>query len=205
MSTALTPCAGLEDIDYYMVGIAKLPGFERAIKLSSNESPLGPSALAVEAARSALGDAHLYPELDMDVLQETIAGAFDLDQARIAFGPGSDEILSRLVATYAGPGEEVAHGEHAYMQFPIYAKHAGAQPVAAGDDDFRHDVDSLLACVTDRTRMVLIANPDNPSCSYLTGGEVRRLRAAFGELTFDDKDRTAIFSRFAYGPQGIVD
>ena len=170
------PRPGLRDIDYYMVGIAKLPGFERVIKLSSNESPLGASPRAIEAAAKAVADMHRYPEVDMERLQEAIAAYFDLDPAGIAFGTGSDEILSRLVQTYAGPGDEVIHSVHAYMQFPIYAATAGAHSVAAPDDDFRHSVDAILGCVTDRTRVVIVANPDNPSGTYLTGTEVRRLR-----------------------------
>ena len=175
------PRPGLAEIDYYMVGISKLPGFAQVIKLSSNESPLGASPRALAAASAAMAEAHLYPEVDMERLQETLAQEFGLDPAGIAFGPGSDELLTRLVATYAGPGEEVVHSAHAYMQFPIYAKRAGAAPVAAPDRDFRHDVDSLLACVTARTRVVIVANPDNPSGTHLSGAEIRRLRAGLPE------------------------
>ena len=170
------PRPGLRDIDYYMVGIAKLPGFDRVIKLSSNESPLGASPRALEAAAKALEDMHRYPEVDTERLQEALAARFGLEPGRIAFGTGSDELLARLVQTYAGPGDEVIHSAHAYMQFPIYAATAGAHPVSAPDDDFRHSVDSILGCVTDRTRVVIIANPDNPSGTYLSGEEVRRLR-----------------------------
>jgi histidinol-phosphate aminotransferase len=159
-----------------MVGISKLPGFDRVIKLSSNESPLGPSPRAVEAAAQALRDAHRYPEVDMERLQQALGEHFGLDPLRIAFGAGSDDLLTRLVHTYAGPGDEVIHSAHAYMQFPIYAATAGAHPVAAPDDDFRHSVDSILDCVTDRTRVVIIANPDNPSGTYVSGAEVRRAR-----------------------------
>ena len=175
--TNLTPRPGLRDVDYYMVGISKLAGIDRVIKLSSNESPLGPSPRAVEAAAAVMAEVHRYPEVDTEGLQEALAGRFDLDARRITFGPGSDELLTRLVNCYAGPGDEVIHSEHAYMQFPIYAIAAGAHPVAAGDEDFRHSVDSILGCVTDRTRVVLVANPDNPSGTHLSGQEIRRLRA----------------------------
>lgn len=174
--SSVIPRPGLRDIDYYMVGIAKLPGFDRVIKLSSNESPLGASPRAIDAAVKAVEDMHRYPEVDMERLQEALAAHFGLDVARITFGTGSDELLSRLVQTFAGPGDEVIHSAHAYMQFPIYAATAGAHPVSAPDDDFRHSVDSILGCVTDRTRVVIVANPDNPSGTYLTGAEVRRLR-----------------------------
>ncbi len=179
--TSLTPRPGLRDIDSYMVGISKLPGFDRVIKLSSNESPLGASPRALEAARAALENVHRYPETDTEKLQEALGEHFGLDPARIALGPGSDELLTRLVHTYAGPGDEVIHSVHAYMQFPIYAITAGAHPVAAADDDFRHSVESILACVSDRTRVVIVANPDNPSGTHISGAEVRRLRAGLPE------------------------
>lgn len=169
---------GLDDIDYYMVGISRLPGIDRIIKLSSNESPLGPSPRAVEAASAALSQAHRYPELDIDELPRAIAERFDLDPSMIAFGPGSDELLLRLVNAYSGAGDEVIYSTHAYMQFPIYAKRAGSTPVAAADDDFRHSVDAILGCLTERTRVVTVANPDNPSGTYLPGAEIRRLRDA---------------------------
>jgi histidinol-phosphate aminotransferase len=175
--TNLNPRPGLRDVDYYMVGISKLPGFERVIKLSSNESPLGPSPRAIEAAVAAMGEVHRYPEVDTEGLQEALAGRFGLDVRRMTFGPGSDELLTRLTHCYAGPGDELIHSAHAYMQFPIYAISAGAHPVAAGDDDFRHSVDSILGCVTDRTKVVIVANPDNPSGTHISGEEVRRLRA----------------------------
>ncbi len=172
----LTPRPGLQEIDYYMVGISKLPGFERVIKLSSNESPLGASPAAIAAGAEAMQGVHRYPEVDVELLQEALAAHFGLDPARITFGPGSDELLTRLVQTYAGPGDEVIHSQHAYMQFPIYATTAGARPVAAPDEDFRHSVDAILGCVGERTRVVIVANPDNPSGTYLSGAEVRRLR-----------------------------
>ncbi len=158
-----------------MVGISKLPGFDRVIKLSSNESPLGPSPKAIAAASRAMAEAHRYPEVETEALRSALAETFGLEAARITFGAGSDELLTRLVNTYCGNGDEVIHSEHAYMQFPIYAKTAGAKPVAARDDDFRHSVDNILACVTPRTKAVIVANPDNPSGTYLPGSEIRRL------------------------------
>ncbi len=175
------PRSELNDIGYYMVGISKLPGFDRIIKLSSNESPLGASPAAIAAAKSALEKSHLYPEVDTEVLNDVLARRFSLDPACIAFGPGSDELLFRIVNAFAGFGDELIHSEHAYMQFPIYARRAGVTPVAARDDQFRHSVDQMLSCVTPRTRVVMIANPDNPSGTYLGAAEVRRLREELPE------------------------
>lgn len=176
MTSGLVARPGLDDVGFYMVGISRLPGFDRIMKLSSNESPLGPSPSAIEAATKALSDSHRYPELGLEALPNALAELFDLDAKRITFSPGSDEILLRLINSYSGPGDEVIHSEHAYMQFPIYAIRAGSTPVAAADDDFRHSVDNILGCVTDRTKIVIVANPDNPSGTYLPGTEVRRLR-----------------------------
>ena len=168
----------LESIDYYMVGISKLPGHDQVIKLSSNESALGMSPMAVKAAKESIDNGHLYPEIDTDKITNEIATQFNLDNLRITFGPGSDELLQRIVNTFSGPGQELVHSENAYMQFPIYAKLAGATPVAASDNDFHYDVDAILEKVTEKTRIVLIANPDNPSGTYLSAKEVRRLHSA---------------------------
>ena len=171
----------LADVGYYMEGISSLPGFERISKLSSNETAIGPSPKAIRAAQAAMETAHRYPEIGTGALPEALAARFDLDPKRMAFGPGSDEVLLRLISLYSGPGDEVVHSKNAYMQFPIYAMRAGSIPVAAEDDDFRHSVDKILAAVTERTKIVIIANPDNPSGTYLPGYEVRRLHGALAE------------------------
>jgi histidinol-phosphate aminotransferase len=173
----IKPKQPLASVEYYMVGISKLPGWDKPIKLSSNESALGMSPAAIEAAQQAIGSSHLYPEVDTETLAEVLAERYRLDSARMAFGPGSDEILARVVNTFAGPGEELIHSKNAYMQFPIYAMLAGATPVAADDRDFHYDVEKILSQVNERTRIVLIANPDNPSGTYLSAAEVRRLHA----------------------------
>ena len=174
---SVTAQPGLKEIGTYMVGISKLPGFERVIKLSSNESALGASPMALEAAAQAIAQSHLYPEVDTERLEEAIAARFSLEPRRMVFGPGSDELLTRIVNSYAGPGDEVIHSKNAYMQFPIYATLAGATPVAAADDDFHYSVDAILGRVTERTKIVIVANPDNPSGTHLSGSEVRRLHA----------------------------
>ncbi|MCP4983154.1 MAG: aminotransferase class I/II-fold pyridoxal phosphate-dependent enzyme, partial [Gammaproteobacteria bacterium] len=173
----ITPKEPLASIDYYMVGISKLPGCDKPVKLSSNESALGMSPDAIAAAQQAIQASHLYPEVDTEMLAEVLAERYRLEPSRMAFGPGSDEILARVVNTFAGPGEELIHSKNAYMQFPIYAMLAGATPVAANDRDFRYDVDTILSHVNERTRIVLIANPDNPSGTHLSAAEVRRLHA----------------------------
>lgn len=172
---SIAPKPALETIDYYMVGISKLAGFAKPIKLSSNESALGMSPKAIEASIKSLERGHLYPEVDTEHLATAIAARYQLDPNRMGFGPGSDELLQRIVNTFAGPGQELIHSKNAYMQFPIYAKLAGATPVAAADMDFRYSVDTILQQVSEQTRVVLLANPDNPSGTYLSGSEIRRL------------------------------
>ena len=178
---SISPKQALASIDYYMVGISKLPDWDEPIKLSSNESVLGMSPAAVEAAQRAVASSHLYPEVDTEALAEALAERYQLETRRMAFGPGSDEVLQRVVNTFAGPGQELVHSKNAYMQFPIYAKVAGATPVAADDRDFHYDVDSILSKVTEKTRIVLLANPDNPSGTYLSGVEMRRLHAGLAD------------------------
>ena len=145
---AISAKPGLDSVEYYMVGISRLPGWEKPIKLSSNESVLGMSPAAVEAAQQAIINGHLYPEVDTEALAENLADRYQLDPARMAFGPGSDEVLQRVVNTFAGPGEELVHSKNAYMQFPIYAMVAGATPVAADDNDFALFSDVPGACAT---------------------------------------------------------
>ena len=175
---SISPKPILESIDYYMVGISKLEGFKTPIKLSSNESALGMSPKARAASLKAIDRSYLYPEVDTEQLAEAIGQRYQLHPQRMAFGPGSDELLQRIVNTFAGPGEELIHSKNAYMQFPIYAKLAGATPIAADDVDFHYSVDLILDKITERTRIVLLANPDNPSGTYLSGSEVRRLHQA---------------------------
>ncbi len=174
----ILPKPVLQSIDYYMVGISKLKGFEKPIKLSSNESALGMSPRALEASLQSLQQSHLYPEVDTERLASVIGERYQLDPARMAFGPGSDELLQRLVNTFAGPGEALVHSKNAYMQFPIYAKLAGATPIAADDVDMHYNVDLIVSKINELTRVVLLANPDNPSGTYLSGAEVRRLHRA---------------------------
>ena len=167
--------SGLVDVDYYMVGISKLPGFNKPIKLSSNESVLGMSFAAQRAATEAIATSHLYLEFDTKTLADVLGAQYSLSPNLIAFGPGSDELLQRIVNAFCGPGQELVHSKNAYMQFPIYAKVAGATPIASDDNDMKYDVDSIINQVTDKTRILLIANPDNPSGTYLSSAEVRRL------------------------------
>ena len=173
----VTPRAGILNIKPHMLATPPAETGVRKINLSSNESALGPSPQAARAARAALDDIERYPEDGHLYLAAAIGKAFGLNPAQIVCGHGSDELLQRLSRGYLNPGDEVIHSVHGYLKFPNYAFAMDATPVAAPDDNFRASVDGILACVTERTRMVLLANPDNPTGTCLSGLEIRRLHA----------------------------
>ena len=175
--TVPAPRVGVLEIAPYVGGDSDIEGAAHVAKLSSNENPLGASPKAVEAFRGSADALHLYPDGGADALREAIGRAHGLDPARIVCGSGSDELISLLTHAYAGPGDEVVHSVHGFAMYPISARAAGAHPVAAPESDFTTDVDAMLAAVTSRTRIVFVANPNNPTGSYIPDGELARLRA----------------------------
>ena len=174
--TGPVPRPGLLDIQPYIGGESAVPGVTRIIKLASNESALGPSPAAVEALHAAAGDIHRYPDGACTALRRAIADGLGLDPERIVCGAGSDELLSLLCRAYAGPGDEVIHTVHGFLMYAIAARAAGATAVAVPEINLTADVDAILAAVTERTRLVFLANPNNPTGTYLPEAELRRLR-----------------------------
>jgi histidinol-phosphate aminotransferase len=173
---ALTPRPGIMTIAPYVGGESSLPGQNRIIKLASNESPLGPSPRAVDAYKALASELHRYPDGHAVRLREAIARHHGLDASRVVCGAGSDELIAFLVRAYAGPGDEVLYSRHGFLMYPIAAQSVGATPVTAPERDLTADVDALLARVTPRTRILFLANPNNPTGSYLPASEVKRLR-----------------------------
>jgi histidinol-phosphate aminotransferase len=173
----LVPRPGILEFTPYVGGEAKAPGFERPIRLASNESALGPSRKAVAAYRALAGEIHRYPEGSAQELREALGRRHGLDPARIVCGAGSDELITLLLRCYAGPGDEVLYSRHGFLMYPINAMAAGATPIAAPERDLTTDVDALLARITERTRIVFIANPNNPTGTYLGAQEFARLHA----------------------------
>jgi histidinol-phosphate aminotransferase len=171
------PRPGILDIAPYIGGEARIPGIERPVRLASNENPYGASPSAVAAYHAASAELHRYPDGSAAALRQAIAEAHGLEAERIVCGAGSDELLTLLVRGYAGPGDEVLVSRHGFLVYPIAARSAGATPVEAQEDRLRIDVDALLAAVSERTRLLLIANPSNPTGSYLTPAELERLHA----------------------------
>ncbi len=168
---------GIEQIKAYVGGESGLAGADRVIRLASNENPLGPSPAAVEAYRAIAQDLHRYPDGGSVELRETLQQVTGLDAAQIVCGSGSDELIALLVRLYAGPGDEVLYSAHGFLMYAIAAKGVGATPVSAPESNLTADVDALLERVSERTRLVFLANPNNPTGSYLPTAELARLRA----------------------------
>jgi histidinol-phosphate aminotransferase len=153
------------------------------IKLSANEGALGPSPQAVKAYEAASGDLGRYPDGACSALRAAIGARFALAPERIICGAGSDDILGLLARAYAGEGDEVLYSEHGFLIYPIAARAVGAEPVKVPERDLTADVDGFLARAGNRTRLVYLANPNNPTGSYLSVSELRRLRAGLPEST----------------------
>jgi len=175
--SALTPRPGILKIAPYVPGKDSVDGKEPIAKLSSNENALGPSPKAMAAYTQAAAELHRYPDGGAEKLRAAIGRHYGLDPARIVCGTGSDELLNLLIRAYCGPGDELVYSQYGFLMYPINALGVGATPVAAPEKDYRSDVDAMLAKVTERTRIVAIVNPNNPTGSYLTKDDVRKLHA----------------------------
>lgn len=173
--TKITPQPGILDIAPYVGGASHVEGVSDVVKLSSNENPFGPSEATVEAFRRAGFELHRYPSTDHAALRAAIGAVHDLDPAQIICGVGSDEILHLLCQAYAGPGDEVIHTEHGFAIYRIGALAAGATPVEVPEKNRVTDVDAILAACTKRTKLVFIANPNNPTGTMIGADEVQRL------------------------------
>lgn len=175
--TAPTPRPGINKIAPYKGGDSALPGKKQVIKLASNESPFGPSPKAEAALKEAAQDVHRYPDGSCRALRETLAAQHNLDPENIVCGAGSDEIFGLLCRAYTGPGDEVLYNEHGFLIFPIAAQACGATPVKAPETNLKADVDALLGAVSENTKILFLANPNNPTGSYLNADELSALRA----------------------------
>ena len=177
----IAPQPGIMQIALYEGGKSAIAGRDDVLKLSSNENPRGPSPAAMEAVRASAATLHRYPSTDHAALRTAIAEVHELDAGRIVCGVGSDEIIHFLCQAYAGPGAEVLYPEHGFAMYRISALAAGATPVVAPERERRVDVDALLAMATERTRLVFLANPANPTGTMLPEPEIARLAAGLPE------------------------
>lgn len=178
MSPGPEPQPGILDIDPYVPGKSSVDGALKVYKLSSNETPLGASP-AAEAAYSALAhQLHLYPDGSAAELRAAIAARYGLNADYIVCGAGSDELLELLARAYLGPGDEAIYTQFGFLVYPIAIQASGATPIIAREVDHTANVDEIIKCVTAHTRIVFLANPNNPTGTYLPISEVRRLHAA---------------------------
>ena len=173
--TRITPQPGIMDIALYQGGASHLAGVDQVLKLSSNENPAGPPPSAIEALQGAATGMHLYPSTDHAALRSAIAEVWGVDADRVICGVGSDEVLQFVTQAFAGPGDEIIHTAHGFSMYPILANMAGATPVCVPEHERVVDVDAILGAVTERTRIVLLTNPGNPTGTRLPDAEIVRL------------------------------
>ena len=171
------PRAAVMAIDAYVPGKSAAAGGAQVYKLSSNETPLGPSPRARAAFRAQADALESYPDGAARALRQAIADRYGLDPARIVCGAGSDELLTLLTHAYIGPGDEGVYSQYGFLMYRIAILAAGGAPVVAPEKNRVADVDAILACVTPRTKIVYLANPNNPTGSYLPYDEIKRLLA----------------------------
>ena len=169
------PRPGVLDIQAYVPGKSKAPGVAKIFKLSSNETPLGPSPRAIAAYQAVAAHLEEYPDGAASELREAIGRDFGLDPDRIICGAGSDDLLNLLARAYLADGDEAIHTTHGFLVYPIATLGTGARPVVAAETDFTASVDAILAAVTKKTKVVFLANPNNPTGTYISFDEVKRL------------------------------
>jgi histidinol-phosphate aminotransferase len=171
------PRPGVLDIAAYVPGKSSAPGVAKIFKLSSNESPLGASPKAIAAYQSIAHELQDYPDGSAGALREAIGKAYGLDPDRIICGAGSDDLINLLARGYLADGDEAIHTAHGFLMYPIATLGAGAKPVVAAEKNYTADVDAILKAVTPKTKMVFLANPNNPTGTYIPFDEVKRLHA----------------------------
>lgn len=206
--SAPVPRPGILDISPYVPGRSAIEGAGEAIRLASNEGALGPSPRAVDAYVRTAATIHRYPDGASADLRAALGACHGLDPARIVCGAGSDELLYLLGRCYAGPGDEILFPAHAFVMYRLVALGIGATPVAAPERDLTASVDELLERVTPRTRVVYVANPNNPTGSYIPAAELRRLRAGLRDdiLLVIDSAYAEYLDRNDYSPgEELVD
>jgi len=177
-TTRPQPRPGVLEIEAYVPGKSTAPGVAKVFKLSANETPLGPSPKAVDAYRNVAAHLHDYPEGSSRAMREAIGRVYGLDPTRIICGAGSDDILNLLARAYLADGDEAIYTKHGFSVYPIVTLGCGAKPVSAAEKNFTADADEILKLVTPKTKVVFIANPNNPTGTYMPFDEVKRLHRA---------------------------
>jgi histidinol-phosphate aminotransferase len=176
-----TPKPGILEISPYVAGRGPEPGGPPAIKLSSNESPFGPSPAAIAAYEAASREISIYPDGSARLLREAIAELHGLDPDRIVCGNGSEELIALLARIYLLPDDEVVFTKYAFLVYRIAALASSARPVVVAENNLRAHVNWILSAVTPRTRIVYLANPNNPTGTWLPATEIRRLHEGLAD------------------------
>lgn len=165
----------LSEIENYKPGKAKINNTDKVIKLSSNENALGASKIAITAYQNSVAEIARYPDGSCVDLRAAIAKKNNIDAERIVCGAGSDEIIAFLTAAFAGFGDEIIYSEHGFLMYPISAKRVGAKAIKVKEKNLKTDIDAILAAITEKTKIIFIANPNNPTGSYLEKTEIEKL------------------------------
>lgn len=176
--TAPLPKDWVMAIAPYVPGRSTADDGRKLVKLSANENPLGTSPHARAAFDAGHASLDRYPDPGATILREAVAQTYGLDPLRVIYGTGSDDVLHLAAGAFAGPGDEVIFVHYGFAVYEIAARRVGATPVIAPDTDYATDVDAILACVTDRTRIIFLANPNNPTGTFTPRAEIARLHAA---------------------------
>ncbi len=198
MTKRPTPKPGILDITPYAGGKSKAAGATRIIKLSSNENPWGPPEAAIAAYQAAAGNLHRYPDGGHLELKNALHEMHHFPESEMICGAGSDELIGLLVHAYAGEGDEVLFSEHGFLMYRIYTLANGATPVTAPEKNLTVDVEAMLAAVTPKTKIVFLANPNNPTGTSIPFAEVRRLREQLPEQVILGLD--AAYSEYMESP-----
>ena len=205
---SVMPRPSILSVEPYVGGESKIPGVNRIIKLSSNEGAFGPPPGAIAAIAASAKDAHRYPDGGATALREAIGKRFGLNPAQIVCGNGSDELLSMLILAYGGEGTELIMSAHGFMMYDLTGRWAGCRVIKVPEKNLTADVDGLLGAVGPRTKLMFLANPNNPTGSLLPQSEVERLRRELREdvLLVLDSAYAEYVTRPDYDPgQKLVD
>ena len=165
----------IEDLNVYAAGKAKAKGDIKPVKLSANESAIGSSPMAVEAYKQAVTKLHRYPDPVYTELRIALAEKYGIEGGRIFCGVGSDDLLKVACRAYLSPGDEAIYVDHSFLMYPIAIKSVGGVPVMVDDEDYTTNVDNIISAVTDKTRIIFVANPNNPTGTYIANSEIERL------------------------------
>ena len=164
------------EVESYVGGLSMFKNIDNPIKLSANESALGPSPKAIHAFEKDKNKIFKYPESDSNSLRDIISKKFNIDTNRIICGAGSDQIFDLTCHLFIEPGDEVVVTEFGFIMHKIYASLYKAKVILAKEKNFKASVDEILKKVTNKTKIVFIANPNNPTGTYLTKNEMLNLR-----------------------------